>query len=211
MLTVYISLAMLLVVACTGAPLARLAQLHIRHTWLLWAALADQIVVISVVPDADPTVLAVAHIGSYLAAGACLVLNRALPGSWLIGAGGGLNGVVIALNDGTLPASGTAVRASGNVADLAHFTNSAVLANPRLPLLGDIFATPAWLPGNNVFSIGDLTIWAGLAWLLWRTCRPRTAARPAPRHLNRPPASYSGRHSAAGAAGRLVRPLSDAA
>jgi hypothetical protein len=33
-----------------------------------------------------------------------------------------------------------------------------VLVSPRLPLLGDIFATPSWLPGHNVFIIGDVAI-----------------------------------------------------
>ncbi|MDT4987028.1 MAG: hypothetical protein QOI74_1122 [Micromonosporaceae bacterium] len=172
MLTVYLAVAMLLLVAATGAPLARLANLRLRHGWLLWAALLDQIVVVSVLPDSHPTALALAHIASYLAAGACLVVNRRLPGIWFIGGGGGLNGLVIALNGGTLPATGTAVLASGQGARPEHFNNSAVLAHPRLPLLGDIFATPAWLPGHNVFSVGDIAIWTGLAWLLWRTCQP---------------------------------------
>lgn len=182
MLTVYIGVAMLLVVACTGAPLARLAQIRIRRVWLLWLALADQVLVISILPDSHPGALALAHIVSYLLAGACLVVNRDLPGGWFIGAGGALNGLVIALNDGTLPASAIAVRASGRELDAAHFNNSAVLAHPRLALLGDVFATPAWLPGHNVFSVGDLAIWAGLGWLLWRTCRPRHP-RHVPRHL----------------------------
>jgi hypothetical protein len=180
MLTVYLAVAMLLLVAVAGAPLARLADLRLRHSWLLWAALFDQIVVISVLPDSHPTALALAHIASYLAAGICLVVNRKLPGIWFIGGGGGLNGLVIALNGGVLPATDTAAQASGQEPRLEHFNNSAVLDHPRLPLLGDIFATPAWLPGHNVFSVGDIAIWAGLAWLLWRTCQPlgrRSGAR----------------------------------
>lgn len=182
MLTVYIGVVMLAVVACTGAPLARLARIRIRHVWLLWLALIDQIVVISILPDSHPSVLAVAHIVSYLLAAGCLVVNRDLPGGWLIGAGGALNGLVITLNGGTLPASGAAVRASGRAIDAEHFNNSAVLEHPRLAMLGDVFATPAWLPGHNVFSVGDLAIWVGLAWLLWRTCRPRNPPH-VPRHL----------------------------
>jgi hypothetical protein len=197
-LTVYIGVAMLVVAACTGAPLARLANVRIRHQWLLWAALADQIVVISVLPASNPTVLAVAHVASYLAAGACLVANRRLAGGRLIGLGGALNGLVICLNGGTLPASASAVRAAEQVADTGRFTNSEVLADPRLPWLGDVFATPAWLPGTNVFSVGDLAIWIGLAIFLWRTCRPTT--KPLARHAKRPPAGYDGRH----AAGRTI-------
>jgi hypothetical protein len=190
-LTVYIALGMLLAVAATGAPLSRLAQLRIRQAWLLWAALIDQILVISVIPDSHPAALSAAHIASYLAAGACVWLNRHTPGVPLIGAGGALNGLVITLNGGTLPASGTAVEASGQGERLEHFNNSAVLGDPRLPMFGDVFATPAWLPGSNVFSIGDIAIWVGLAWLLWRTCRPRATSR------HRRPAVYAGRHCAA--------------
>ncbi len=194
MLTVYLAVAMLLVVAVTGAPLARLAELHIRHVWLIWAALADQIIVISVLPDSYPGVLAAAHVASYVAAGACVWLNRHTPGVPLIGAGGGLNGLVIALNGGTLPASDAAVRAAGQGERPEHFNNSAVLDDPWLPLFGDIFATPAWLPGSNVFSIGDVAIWVGLAWLLWRTCRPKQAG--AARHRRAPGVGYPGKHAA---------------
>jgi hypothetical protein len=210
-LTVYLALGMLLVVACAGAPRARLARLgtvRIRHAWLLWAALADQIVVISVLPAANVTALAIAHVASYLAAGACLLANRRLPGGRLIGLGGALNGLVICVNGGTLPASESAVRAAGQVAETGAFTNSEVLADPRLPWLGDVFATPVWLPGHNVFGLGDLAIWVGLAVFLWRTCRlGRRAdrglgagAKPLPRHASRAPAGYDARHAARRAA-----------
>jgi hypothetical protein len=190
-LTVYIAVAMLFVVAATGAPLKRLAELHIRHVWLLWAALADQILVISVIPDTHPTALAAAHVASYLAAGTCVWLNRHTAGVPLIGFGGGLNGLVISLNGGILPASGAAIDVSGQGERPGHFTNSAVLADPHLTIFGDVLATPAWLPGSNVFSVGDLAIWIGLGWLLWRTCRPRAESR----HRRDP--AYVGRHAGA--------------
>jgi hypothetical protein len=171
MLTVYLAAAMLVVVLCAGGRLSRLAQVHIRHSWLLWLALADQIVIISVVPDSHPTVLSIAHVGSYVAAGVCVVLNRRLPGILLIGLGGALNGLVITLNGGTLPTSAEALRAAGRAAEADRFTNSGVVDSPRLAFLGDAFATPAWLPGHSVFSIGDVAIWAGIGWFLWRTCR----------------------------------------
>ena len=184
MLTVYLAVAMLFVVALTGAPLKRLAGLRIRHVWLLWVALIDQILVISVIPDTHPTALAAAHIASYAMAGVCIWLNRRLPGIWFIAAGGLLNGVTIALNGGTLPASTSALESSGHAGAPGQFANSAVLPDAKLAVFGDIFATPSWLPGNNVFSIGDVLIWLGLAWLLWRTCRRRS--RYLPRHAARP-------------------------
>jgi hypothetical protein len=175
-LTVYLAAAMLLAIVCTGGRLGRLAQVRIRHSWLLWLALADQIVIISVVPDSQRTVLAAAHIASYVAAGVCVVLNRRLPGILLIGLGGALNGLVITLNGGTLPTTAAALRAAGRAADADQFTNSGVVDSPRLAFLGDAFATPAWLPGHSVFSVGDVLIWVGIGWFLWRVCRPPVGA-----------------------------------
>ena len=168
MLTVYAcAVALLIVVLCRG-QLRRLARVRIRHVWLVWAALADQVLVISVIPNSRPALLAAAHLVSYLAAAGCIVANRRLPGVWLIAAGGASNGIVIALNGGILPASARALRASGWHPSTGHFNNSAVLPHPRLPLLGDIFATPPWLPGHDVFSLGDIAICLGVLWFLWR-------------------------------------------
>lgn len=182
MLTVYICAATLLAVAGTGRRLKQLAQVPFAHAWLLWAALAVQILIISIIPESPPAVLSGAHVGSYLAAGAFLLINRRLPGAWLIGAGGALNGLVITINRGTLPASATALQQSGLHISTDEFNNSAVLAHPHLPVLGDVFATPSWLPGSNVFSIGDVAVWLGVIWFLWRTCQLRPTPDHAPRH-----------------------------
>jgi hypothetical protein len=182
MLTVYLCAATLLAVAGTGGRLKRLAQVPFRHGWLLWAALAVQILIMSIIPESRPAFLSGAHIGSYLAAGAFLLINRRLPGVWLIGAGGALNCLVITINGGTLPASATALQQSGLHVSTDEFNNSAVLAHPHLPMLGDVFATPSWLPGSNVFSIGDVAVWLGVIWFLWRICQPRPAPAHTPRH-----------------------------
>jgi hypothetical protein len=181
MLTVFICAAALLAVAAAGGRVRRLAEVRFRHVWLLWAALAVQVIIISVIPDTHPALLSGAHVVSYLAAGAFLLINRRLPGVWLLGAGGALNGVVIAINGGTLPASAAALRASGQDVSAGQFNNSAVLTDPYLPMLGDVFATPAWLPGSNVFSVGDVLIWLGAIWFIWRTCRPRHSSNHAAR------------------------------
>jgi hypothetical protein len=191
MLTFYLAAALLVVLACTGAPLRRLATVRVRHAWLLWAALIDQILVISVLPNTHPTLLAGAHLASYVAAGACLLLNRRLPGAWLVAAGGILNAAAIIANQGIMPASAAALRASGRQGGMEHFTNSDVLAQPRLAFLGDILATPAWLPGATVFSIGDIVIWIGIGWFLWRSCRPQPGETSTPAEAERPAGSSS--------------------
>ena len=55
----------------------------------------------------------------------------------------------------------------------AGFHNSAHVAHPVLPWLGDLIPWPGPLP--NVLSIGDLLIFAGTIVLLQRTCGRRTA------------------------------------
>jgi uncharacterized protein DUF5317 len=60
-----------------------------------------------------------------------------------------------------MPTTDDAVRTAG-LASEEGFSNSAVLADPALAPLTDIFAIPAGLPLANVFSIGDVLIAVGL-------------------------------------------------
>lgn len=56
--------------------------------------------------------------------------------------------------------------------DPEDFTNSGVGQGPVLPWLGDVMATPVWLPFRNVIS-GDIVVLAGAAVLLHVVCRLR--------------------------------------
>ena len=150
-----------------------------RWRWplLVWAALLVQIVVIDApLPEALAAVL---HIVTYVAALGFAWLNRAAPGVLVVGAGALLNGVTIALNGGVLPASAAAVEAAG--LDREHeFANSAVVADPVLPWLGDVFAWPAPLPLANTFSAGDVLIVAGVVVAAWAGTRPIGRSMAAP-------------------------------
>ncbi len=150
--------------------LARLFALRFRRFYLVWLALVDQVLVISVLPGRDHLVLNFANLLSYAAAGLFVWSNRRLPGILLVGAGGALNLLVIAVNAGTMPASSGALAASGWRPQPGHFTNSAVVTHPKLSFLGDIFATPRWFPAHDVFSIGDVLIVVAVAALVYRTC-----------------------------------------
>lgn len=138
------------------------------HRWrwpgLVFAALVLQAVVLQV--PMPHGVAAAVHVGTYVVALGFLWLNRGLPGALVVGAGALSNGLTIALNGGVLPASPAAVDAAG----LVHpegFNNSAVLADPVLPWLGDVFAWPAPLPLANTFSVGDVLILTGVAIASW--------------------------------------------
>jgi hypothetical protein len=159
-----------------GSDLRRLGRLHWRHTGLVWLALADQVLVISVLPDSHG-LSAAAHLGSYLLAGLFVLLNHRSAGTLVVGAGGLLNLAANAANGGVMPASPEALEASGWHPSPGHFANSAAVDHPRLGFLGDVFATPPWLPLHSVFSIGDAVIVVGVALFLRETCRVPAGAQ----------------------------------
>jgi hypothetical protein len=156
-----------------GGRLRSLASVRLRVAWLIGAALALQIVAISVVPTWPRTVLVGAHLISYVMAGVFVWQNRAISGLPIVALGGGLNAVTIAVNGGTLPASSSALARAGIHPVAGDFNNSGVLAHPHLAWLGDVLATPAGMPMANVFSIGDVLIIVGLGYGLHHLCGSR--------------------------------------
>jgi len=135
-----------------------------RWPWLVWVVLILQAIVLQApMPKA---IAASAHVATYAAALGFLWLNRHVPGVYFVAAGAFSNGLAIALNGGTLPASAEAVEKAGLTRDM-EFANSAVLEDPVLLFLGDIFAWPAPLPLANTFSVGDVLIVVGAAVAAW--------------------------------------------
>ncbi|HEX4698184.1 MAG TPA: DUF5317 domain-containing protein [Actinomycetes bacterium] len=156
-----------------GGDLRRLGDLRFRGSWVVLIALVAQVVVLSVIPGENRTVLASVHLATYAAAGWFVAVNRRVPGILVIAVGAASNALAIALNGGQLPASRAALQRAGLHLDPHEFVNSGVLAHPHLAFLGDVFATPAWVPLANVFSIGDLLILCGVAWGSHRACGSR--------------------------------------
>jgi len=176
-------LIVLVVVACVAAlasPLvaarwpAGLLLFRWRHPYLVWAALGVQLLAIAVtMPHGFAPSL---HVLTYVVALVFLGVNWRAPGVPIVALGAALNGVVIALNGGVLPATAAAVASAGFESDSA-FANSAVLDHPVLPWLGDVFAWPAPLPLANTFSVGDVIIVVGAAVAAWTGTRRLRAAR----------------------------------
>jgi Family of unknown function (DUF5317) len=159
------AVCILVLAPLTGGRLQRLAAIRLRWVPLAVAALVLQVFVITVWPQM-PHVLAVGgHLTSYVMLGAVVWVNRSLPGMLVIAAGAGANALAITLNDGTLPASASALRKTG-ITLHPGFQNSGVLAHPHLAWLGDIMVSPSWLPLRNMISIGDLVLLVGAAWLV---------------------------------------------
>ncbi|MCL3861812.1 DUF5317 family protein [Actinotalea sp. K2] len=164
---------MLLLAACVVALLspvvvgrwpARLLLHRWRHPTLIWVTLVLQVVALQVsLPGAVAPVL---HVATYAAALVFIWFNRGIAGVPVVGAGAASNGITIALNGGTLPASPSAVAAAG-VDPGDGFANSAVVEDPVLYWLGDIFAWPTPLPLANTFSVGDVLIVVGVLVAVW--------------------------------------------
>ena len=198
----------------SGGRLRRYAEVRLRHGWIVVAALAAQILIIEIVPGGSHAVLSAVHLATYAAAGAWVWLNRRVPGLWIVAVGAASNGVTIALNGGTLPASARALDGAGLEIDSDGFVNSGVLESARLPWLGDVFWIPEGWPLANVFSVGDLLVVGGIAWGAHRICASRlvparwawtpepaipAASHPAPSH---PAAGHPASGPVAGAVSR---------
>ena len=181
-----IGLAYLLVLA--SVPLARgrlmtLADLPLRRSWLAVAAILIQIVVISVIPTMGHTLSVALHLSSYALLGAFAWSNRRIAGVPIVALGGLLNFTAIVANGGVMPAHPDAIESLARQVPEGEFANSAVVEDARLQFLGDVFATPDWLPLHNVFSVGDGVLLIGVFVLVHVACGskivPRRFAGPA--------------------------------
>jgi hypothetical protein len=148
-------------VPLAGGKLSGLAEARVRLVPAIFAALAIQIVILSVMPGGSPFLHRALHIGSYVLAGAFLIANRRTAGMWLVALGASLNALVIVANNGVMAASSSALRAAALSTKADEFANSTALAHPRLLALGDVFAVPKPWPLHTLFSIGDVCIALG--------------------------------------------------
>ena len=164
--------------ALFGGKLSRLALVRFRGWWILVAALLSQVLIIEIFPDADRAFLEAVHMATYVAAGIFVAINWRVPGLLIIAAGGAMNGITIGLNGGQLPASKEALKMAGIDVTKGDFVNSGVLADPVLPLLGDIFVWPEPFPFANVYSFGDVLIVLGAFYGAHKITGSRVVKRP---------------------------------
>ena len=146
-----------------GGRIERLSRLHFHWPWLAVAGLAIQVVLFSTsigdsfAPGVGEAIY-VASTGMVLIA---VWRNLAVPGLALVAIGAISNLAAVVANGGVMPTTVEALRAAG-LGNEEGFSNSAVLADPALAPLTDVFAIPAGWPLANVFSIGDVLIAVGL-------------------------------------------------
>jgi hypothetical protein len=103
----------------------------------------------------------VIYVASTAAVLVAVLRNLRVPGIAVVALGAVSNLAAIVANGGVMPTTLAALSTAGLTAD-PGFSNSAVLADPALQPLTDIFALPAALPLANVFSIGDVLIGVGV-------------------------------------------------
>src|SRR3954462_2936833 len=151
------ALALVLMTPLWGGSLGRLTRLRFRGVPIVPEALVLQVAVITVWPSMPHAVAVGGHLESCAMLGVVLWMNRKLPGMWLIAVGVAANGITIAVNGGTLPASARALRAAG-IHLRSGFDNSAVVTPSELTWVGDNLVSPAWLPMRNMLSIGDVLL-----------------------------------------------------
>jgi hypothetical protein len=192
MILVILAAACLITVPLSGGHLGRLAELRLRCLWLAPLALALQVLIVTIAPDGNRSLHSAVHIGTYVLIGIFLFANLRLPGLRVIAAGALANAIAIVTNGGIMPASATAARIAG-LTERAGFNNSAELAHPHLQWLGDIIPIPGPWPLQNVLSIGDVIIFAGMLVLLHRTCgRSADSHEQPPRQHDEPARSHHG-------------------
>lgn len=161
-----------------GGRLERLGELRFEWGWLAVAGLAVQIVLFSGTIEAGlgrgvGAAIYVASTGAVLVA---VWRNLSVPGLPVVAVGAIANLAAIVANEGIMPTTAAALAAAGLDAE-EGFSNSAVVADPALAPLTDVFALPPWVPLANVFSIGDVLI--GLGIVLVIALGMRGARRPA--------------------------------
>jgi hypothetical protein len=145
-----------------GGRLGPLADLRVRHAWLVFAAIAIQVAAFPsgmlpwTVGDGAASVL---WLGSYVLIGVAVAANINVPGVVLIGLGMLSNVLAIVANGGRMPALPDAATAAGML-EPAH-NNSVTTAEPHLALLVDRWAAPEWIPLANVYSVGDVLLALG--------------------------------------------------
>ncbi|HEU4488889.1 MAG TPA: DUF5317 domain-containing protein [Actinomycetota bacterium] len=163
-------LALVASVPATGKEIGRLAEHRFKAAWLLAFAFVIQVGLTTGLLGLQGGGAAIAHIASYALGFAFLGANRALAGLWVVALGGAANLVAIVANHGVMPATHSAMATAGKLSTSAEFVNSAVLSDPKLLFLGDVFALPESMFFANVFSAGDVLIVIGVGMLLHQLC-----------------------------------------
>ena len=201
MFILYAVLAGLVLGLLTGGSPGRLGRLSFRWGWLIALGMILQLLAVldaasasALGEDAPSRVHRLERDGPRGRR-----RNLAIRGLVLVFLGGLSNLVAIVANGGSMPVSPDALQAVSRLPE-SGYSNSVLVADPRLVPLTDIFAMPSWVPAANVFSVGDVLIGVGAAIVIvaamhGRGLPPVTPAEPvatAPRRATPEPSIEAG-------------------
>jgi hypothetical protein len=145
-----------------GGRIAGLATIRFRWAWVAAVGLAVQIVLFSPavadrIGEAGPPIYVLSTATVLVA----VLRNLDIPGIAIVAAGAAANLAAIVSNGGYMPTTADALAAAGAEPPVGY-SNSAIIEDPALAPLTDLFALPPWIPFANVFSVGDVLIGVGV-------------------------------------------------
>ena len=170
-----------------GGKIENLAQIEFNYSWLIVAAILIQIIILPLLPGMGPLIgsgQSIFHIISYILIGIFIVFNWRVFQVLIIGAGAFLNGIVISLNGGYMPASPNMLQRAGKgeiarvLRETGQHSNVVKMGKDTIcNFLGDLLYLPHWLPFSSAFSIGDLIISIGIILLISDYMQPSKGKR----------------------------------
>jgi MFS family permease len=161
-----------------GAHPRRLALVRLRASWIVFTALALQILLFTRAPRVLHLSLSEssAHIATYVALLAFVAANIRRPGFACAAAGCALHAIAIFANGGRMPVSLASWVATGRSAQelTSHgvYNNVVLARGAHLGWLGDVFPLPRIVPLANALSIGDLLLLIGVTTFVFRASLP---------------------------------------
>ena len=159
-----------------GGRLGNLEHISLKMAWLIFIALIMQLLIFPIglpggaILQVDPPLLDIIHLGSYAILALFVILNIREWAIGIMGLGMFSNITAIFLNGGMPTTKETMLRA-GIITqeqfeqlqcDQIVANNVIKCGDAKVGILGDIFATPAWFPMSNIFSIGDVVLVLGM-------------------------------------------------
>lgn len=158
--------------------LNRLADFELRHGYLIFLALAIQLLIFPTPWWPQPPISGgteLFHLASYLLVLLFLTTNHREKPFRGVALGMVMNLTAIIANGGYMPTKVSALRRAGQ-----WETAERILASPdgtygnvvqmsestRLNALGDWLSLPPWVPLASSFSLGDVVLMVSIAWLL---------------------------------------------
>ena len=162
--------------AVGGRP-SGLTELTFRWRWAVLAGIVTQVLLFSTALNGAVGALGpVIYVASTALVLAAILANWRITGMPVIALGAVSNLTAIIANRGYMPADPGAMASLGQSISDAY-SNSAIVSDPALRPLTDIFALPVWLPFANVYSIGDVLIGIGVVIVI--VAAMRSASSPA--------------------------------